>query len=168
MASRPSLRLEPETARLLGPVRGPNPAEDRVAAPQPCTNTSAAWRPEEVGPEDGSRAGGDESRADPGAARPGESWLQRFRFPLRPRWTQGGYYWNLYADGVQQALLWQCRRLCSRMGREIWRRMVVVMPMATDMVEFGMSSDENKISVAFLIHPPMRTEKLWNSSVVGL
>ncbi|KAI5005421.1 hypothetical protein ZWY2020_032664 [Hordeum vulgare] len=35
MASRPSLRLEPETARLLGPVRGPNPAEDRVAALQP-------------------------------------------------------------------------------------------------------------------------------------
>ncbi|KAI4977449.1 hypothetical protein ZWY2020_057361 [Hordeum vulgare] len=35
MASRLSLRLEPETARLLGPVRGPNPAEDRVAAPQP-------------------------------------------------------------------------------------------------------------------------------------
>ncbi|KAI5016864.1 hypothetical protein ZWY2020_037242 [Hordeum vulgare] len=142
MASRLSLRLEPETARLLGPSRRiPRRIESRRRSP--CTNTTAAWRPEEVGPEDGSRAGRDESRADPGAARRGESWLQRFRFPLRPRWTQGGYYWNLYADGVQQALLWQCRRLCSRMGREIWRRMVVVMSMAADMVEFGMSSDEN-------------------------
>ncbi|XP_044981507.1 uncharacterized protein LOC123448618 isoform X2 [Hordeum vulgare subsp. vulgare] len=34
---------------------------------------------------------------------------------------QGGHYWNLYADEVRQALLWQCRRLCSRMGRQIWQ-----------------------------------------------